>query len=164
VLRLHRLLNLSKKEVLVKFSEPVRSSKIVNFQSRGQAMQLDGKDDGSWVPGLSGEDPSTSAGNTIDDPTDDTLDTLRRARALHKKAIRAINDYILAAKVNRDGSTPAPAANTLFSSSPVRFLRPDLQRVKSSNAIIVANDIDAETSKFSFFGNARSFQPRPTFF
>ncbi len=63
--------------------------------------------DGAWVPGLSGRDPNESGGN-IDDPTDDTLDTLRYARAIHRKAISAINDFINQAKINRQGSTPVP--------------------------------------------------------
>lgn len=100
---------MSKREAVAKFSKPAPTAKIMLLQEQGRRMTFDGKDDGSWVPGLSGEDPSNSAGNTIDDPTDDTLDTLRRARAIHRKAIRAINDFINQAKINRQGSTPVPA-------------------------------------------------------
>jgi transcriptional regulator with XRE-family HTH domain len=112
VIRLCQTLSLSHREVAAKFSEPVRSSRILNLQQSiaglPAQMRLDGNDEGSWVPGLSGTDPNDS-GNTIVDPTDDTLDTLRRVRAIHRKAIRAINDFINQAKINRQGTTPPTA-------------------------------------------------------
>ena len=62
-------------------------------------MRFDGNDGGGWVPGLSGQDINDDC-NSIDD----TLDALRRARAIHKKAISAIDVYLVKAKVNRTGT------------------------------------------------------------
>ena len=75
---------------------------------------------GAYVLGLSGQDPNNSTG--IDDTPqagelpdhdhylDETLDTLSSVRKIHRSAIKVINDFILAAKVNRDGSqTPSTA-------------------------------------------------------
>jgi hypothetical protein len=120
LIKLCQTLSMSHREVATKLTEPARSSKILNLQesTAGQPAQMrfDLKDDGAWVPGLSGTDPN-DAGNTIVDPTDDTLDSLRRARAIHRKAIRAINEYLVQATVNRQGSTPVPADAPKFSRS-----------------------------------------------
>jgi hypothetical protein len=84
---------------------PVRSGRIQNLQERGQSrMRLDVNDGGGWVPGLSGTDPH-DAGTIDDTPDNETLDTLRSLRGVHRKIIRVINDYINEAKVNQ-GSTP----------------------------------------------------------
>jgi hypothetical protein len=121
VLRLHTLLNLSRREVLAKFSTPVRNSKILCLQEsvegRPARMRLDGNDSGAWVPGLSGTDPNDSTGidNTPSADTtgpvwdQDLIDNLRETRGYHRKAIRAINDFINRAKANRDGTTPPTA-------------------------------------------------------
>jgi hypothetical protein len=95
VLRLHRLMNLSHREVIAKFSAPARSSKITNFQRLGQKMQLDNS---GWYPAedhSGGVDPN-DAGNGIDNtPSADTsgppwdedfINVLREARSLHKDA------------------------------------------------------------------------------
>jgi transcriptional regulator with XRE-family HTH domain len=104
-----QVMDLPMRQAIATFTKPALTSKITQFQEQGRAMRFDGNDDdGAWCPGLSGKDPGESAGN-IDDPTNDTLDTLRYARAIHRKAISAINDYINQAKVNRLGSTPVPA-------------------------------------------------------
>jgi transcriptional regulator with XRE-family HTH domain len=102
-----QVVNLPVRQAIATFNRPTVTSKITQFQQQGRAMRFDSNDDdGAWVPGLSGRDPSDSVG--IADPTDDTLDTLRYARAIHRKAISAINDFINQAKINRQGSTPVP--------------------------------------------------------
>jgi hypothetical protein len=85
VLRLHRLMNLSKREEMCKFSAPVRSSKITQFQQLGQRMQLE--NDG-WVSNQSGVDPSGSGdiisvvGAASENGYDQaTVDVLRKVRA-----------------------------------------------------------------------------------
>jgi transcriptional regulator with XRE-family HTH domain len=96
------------------FSKPLRSSKIMELQEQGRRMRLD-NDGGGWVPGLSGRDPNDD-GDSIDDPDEDSLDALQRARAIHVKAINAIDKYIaVKAQVNRDGTTPPN--NQRFSTS-----------------------------------------------
>jgi transcriptional regulator with XRE-family HTH domain len=105
--------NMPVRQAVAKFNKPALSSKITKFQQQGRAMGFDSNDDGAWVPGLSGREPSDSVG--IADPTDDTLDTLRYARAIHRKAISAINDFINQAKINRQGSTPVPTDGQKFS-------------------------------------------------
>ena len=70
-LKLHTLLSLPRHQVMSKFSTPVRSGKIVNFQSRGQTMHLD--NDG-WYPGTggtgAGSDPNDTVGRSVDDTPD----------------------------------------------------------------------------------------------
>jgi hypothetical protein len=112
-LQLHKLLTLPKNQVMAKFHGPSRTSTITSFQFLGKKMQLD--TDG-WVPGLSGTDPNNST--TIDDTPDAdtsvtveaTVATLRQVRSIHRKAIKAINNWIVNAdvrsKVNRSGTTP----------------------------------------------------------
>jgi transcriptional regulator with XRE-family HTH domain len=122
IIKLCKTLSLTHREVAAKFSDPVRSSKILNLQEsvegRPAQMRLDGS--GSWVPGLVGDDPNDSTG--IDNTPqaselpehghylDETLDTLRSVRKIHRAAIKVINDFILAAKVNRDGTQTPPTA------------------------------------------------------
>jgi transcriptional regulator with XRE-family HTH domain len=105
--------NMPVQQAVAKFSKPALTSKITQFQQQSRAMRFDADDDGAWIPGLSGRDPNESA--SIDDPTDDTLDTLRYARAIHRKAISAINDFINQAKINRHGSTSVPTDGQKFS-------------------------------------------------
>jgi hypothetical protein len=109
-------------EVVAKFSTPAKSSKILNLQQSTQGrparMRLDAND-GAWVPGLSGIDPDGSTDIT-DTPSDgaatgpvwdqDLIDTLRATRGFHRKAVRAINDYINRAKVNAGIATPTGVA------------------------------------------------------
>jgi hypothetical protein len=96
--------NMPRAKAVAAFSKPLRSSKIMELQEQGRKMRLD-DDGGGWVPGLSGRD--INDGNSIDDPDEDTLDALQRARAIHVKAINAIDKYIaVKAQVNRDGTTP----------------------------------------------------------
>jgi hypothetical protein len=106
--------NMPVQRAIAKFNKLGLTSKITQFQQQGRAMRFDSNDDdGAWVPGVSGRDPSDSVG--IAGPTDDTLDTLRYARAIHRKAIPAINDFINQAKINRQGSTPVPVDGQKFS-------------------------------------------------
>ena len=109
IIRLCQTLSLSHREVAARFTEPVRSSKILSLQEstegRPAQMRLDGNDDGAWVPGLSGVDPD-SIGN------DDPLGVLRRGSRDHRKAIKVINDYIQKAKANKEGSTPVSRRRT----------------------------------------------------
>jgi hypothetical protein len=78
-------------------------------------MTLDANDTGSWVP-REGEknDPvdSTDITNTPKEGAatgpiwdQNVIDLLRETRGYHRKAVRAINDYIAKAKANRDGTT-----------------------------------------------------------
>jgi transcriptional regulator with XRE-family HTH domain len=120
LIRLCQVLSLSHRELETKFAAPVMSSKILRLQEStfGQParMRLDASDTGSWVPGLSGTDPNDQ-GNSIDDAPDaDTtgpvwdqalIDTLRETRGLHRKAVRAINQYINQAKVNAGIAAPS---------------------------------------------------------
>jgi hypothetical protein len=62
VLQLHRLLSLPKNEVIAKFSTPVRSSKIVGFQSLGRPMRLDNS---GWVAREGGTDDPVNSGSDI---------------------------------------------------------------------------------------------------
>jgi hypothetical protein len=107
--RLLKFVALPKREAIAKFSASTRSSKVVSFQSQGKRMYFD--NDG-WVSGT-GVDP-----NGTDDITSivgaasennyspSTTDVLRQCRALHRKAIRAINDILQKASPNAQGSTP----------------------------------------------------------
>jgi hypothetical protein len=45
---------MSKREAVAKFSKPAPTGTIMLLQEQGRRMTFDGKDDGSWVPGLSG--------------------------------------------------------------------------------------------------------------
>ena len=78
-------------------------------------MRLDNE---GWYPsedGSGGQDPN-DAGNGIDNtPSADTtgpawdqnlIDVLRETRGYHRKAVRAINDYINKAKANAGITTP----------------------------------------------------------
>jgi plasmid maintenance system antidote protein VapI len=121
VLRLHRLMNLSKKEVWCLFSKPVLTSQILNLQESTQGrparMRLDNS---GWYPGTGGSgagvDPNDAIGNGIDNTPDadttgpiwnqDLIDVLRETRGYHRKAVRAINDYINRAKANAGITTP----------------------------------------------------------
>jgi hypothetical protein len=122
-LKLHKLLNLSRNEVIKKFIRPARSSKILNLQEsvQGQPARMR-LDNSGWYPGTggsgAGQDPAD--GRTIDDAPDavtagpglwnqDLIDTLREARGYHRLIVRAINNFIQNAKANRDGSTAATA-------------------------------------------------------
>jgi transcriptional regulator with XRE-family HTH domain len=96
--------NMPRAKAVAAFSKPIRSGRIMELQEQGRKIRLDDSG-GSWVPGLSGRDINDD-GNSIDDPDDDTLDSLQRARAIHVKAINAIDKYIaVKAQVNRDGPT-----------------------------------------------------------
>jgi transcriptional regulator with XRE-family HTH domain len=125
IIKLCQTLSLSKRDVAMKFStKPARTAKILSLQEStcGQParIRLDVNDPGSYVPGLSGTDPNNSTGidNTPqaselpdhDHYLDETLDTLRSVRKIHRAAIKVINDFILAAKVNRDGTQTQPTA------------------------------------------------------
>jgi hypothetical protein len=122
VLRLHKLFNLSRREVLTKFSAPVRSSKILQLQESVQGrparMRLDSS---GWYPGTGGSgagvDPNDAIGNGIDNTPDadgtgpvwdqDLIDSLREARGYHRKIVRAINGFINQAKVNAGITVPS---------------------------------------------------------
>jgi hypothetical protein len=114
VLRLHRLMSLSRREVIAKFSAPARSSKILCLQERGKAkMSLDNVGGDGWQP----REGSSNDPNGTDDITSvvgaasennyspSTTDVLRQCRALHRKAIRAINSILQKASPNPQGTT-----------------------------------------------------------
>ena len=117
IIKLCQTLNLSHREVAEKFSEPVRTAKLMHLQESvlGQPAQMRMDDSGgSWTPGLVGVDPAI--GGTIVDPPDDgptdaDLNCLRQVRKIHRQAIRLINSFINTAKqarVNRGDGTTAP--------------------------------------------------------
>lgn len=130
-LQLHTLLSLPPHEVTKKFSQPVRSSKILNLQQsvQGQPARMRLDNDG-WVSGQSGVDPSNST--TVDDTADANVSTaatatvLRQVPSLHRKAIKAINGWLLSQKVNQ-GSTALTSqrfsARRILKS--IRFARAD---------------------------------------
>lgn len=121
-LSLHKLLSLPRNEVRKKFSQPVKSSKILNLQESTQGrparMRLDNS---GWTPGAgnSGQGQDPNDGRTIDDSPDAStsgplwdqslIETLRESRGYHRLIIRAIISFIQNAKANRDGSTAATA-------------------------------------------------------
>jgi hypothetical protein len=96
--------------VIKKFSQPVRSSRILNLQQsvQGQPARMHLDNDG-WVSG-SGNDPNNST--TVDETEDADVSTaatatvLRQVRSLHRKAIRAINGWLLSQKVNQGSTAP----------------------------------------------------------
>jgi hypothetical protein len=113
--RLLKFVALPKREAIATFSAPVRSSKILELQEKGyRRTHFD--DSGSWVPGLSGIDPAGTTG--IDDTPDadelpehdhyldETIDTLRQVRQIHRSAIKVINQFIQSSKVNQGSTAP----------------------------------------------------------
>jgi transcriptional regulator with XRE-family HTH domain len=76
--------NMPRQQAVAAFSKPSRSSRIMELQEKGRRMHLD--DGGGWVPGRT-SDPN-DLGDSIIDPDNDTLDSLRRARAIHVKGYR----------------------------------------------------------------------------
>jgi hypothetical protein len=118
VLRLHKLFNLSKREVLAKFCQPVRTSKILCLQEsvQGQPARMRLHNSG-WYPSedsSGGVDPLNSTGidNTPSADTtgpvwdQDLIDVLREARGYHRAIVRSINSYIAKAKVNAGITVP----------------------------------------------------------
>lgn len=104
--------NMTRKQAIAQFTVPVRTSKVVAFQSQGRRMHFD--NDG-YVPGLSGTDPNDDGRDITDVPDaasqngydQATEDVLRQVRGLHRKAIRAIDDLLVQkARPNPQGSTP----------------------------------------------------------
>lgn len=93
---------------------------VKRFEFKGKPLtshieHFSSSDDGSWIPGLIGSDPS-GANSIIDSPPHDpadclasTLTCLAFLQALHRKAISAIDNFINQAQVNRTGSTPPTA-------------------------------------------------------
>jgi hypothetical protein len=118
VLRLHRLMSLSRREVIAKFSAHARSSRITQFQQLGQKMRLDNS---GWCPSEGntggGVDPYDPNSNDITDtPSADTtgpvwnqslIDAPRETRGYHRQAVRAINSYIAKAKANAGITVPS---------------------------------------------------------
>lgn len=107
---------MAKREVIARFSKPALTSKILNLQERGRSkMRL--HNDG-WYPGTggtgAGSDPNDTVGRSVDDTpdADTSMDvaamaaTLRSVRSLHRKAIRAINQWLVSSKVNQGSTSP----------------------------------------------------------
>jgi hypothetical protein len=110
-----KFINMPKQQAVAKFTQSPITSKVMLLQENGRSMQLD-RNDGAWVPGLSGLDPSLSGGSIDDTPDADTtgpiwdqnlIDSLRETRGIHRQAIKAINQYINKAKVNAGIVTPS---------------------------------------------------------
>jgi hypothetical protein len=109
-----KFIAMPKREAIAQFSKPVPTSKILNLQERGKSrMRLDNS---GWTPGVgdSGQGQDPAIGSSIDTVSDaDTsmdaealVATLRQVRSLHRKAIRAINQYIVQSKVSDGSQTP----------------------------------------------------------
>ena len=109
-----KYVNLPKQQAVAKFTQSPITSQIMLLQQNGERISLD-RNDGAWVPGLSGNDPSGTS--SIDDTPDaDTsgpvwdqslIDTLRETRGYHRAACKAINQYINAAKTAAGIVTPS---------------------------------------------------------
>jgi hypothetical protein len=106
--------SMPKQQAVAKLTQSPITSQIMLLQQNGQRISLD-KNDGAWVPGLSGTDPdgSSSIEDTPDADTSgpvwdqDLIDTLRETRGYHRQAVKAINQYINQAKVNAGIVTPS---------------------------------------------------------
>jgi hypothetical protein len=112
-----KFIAMPKTEAIARFSsKPHPTAQILNLQERGQSkMRFD--NDG-WYPGTggsgAGSDPNDTVGRSVDDTPDAdtsmdvaaTVATLRQVRSLHRKAIRAINQYIVQSKVSDGSQTP----------------------------------------------------------
>jgi hypothetical protein len=108
-----KFVNFPKQQAVGKLTQSPITSKVMLLQEKGRRMKL-GRNDGAWVPGLSGVDPNGS-GSIEDTPDADTsgpvwdqdlIDNLRETRGIHRQAIKAINQYINKAKVNVGIVTP----------------------------------------------------------
>ena len=106
--------NMPKQQAIAKLTQSPITSQIMLLQQNGKRISLD-RNDGAWVPGLSGSDPATNSGSIDDAPDADTsgpvwdqtlIDTLREARGYHRQAVKAINQYINQAKANAGIVTP----------------------------------------------------------
>ncbi len=101
---------MTKKEAIVKFSAPIPTCQITNFQSLGQSMELD--NDG-WVSREGGRPKTLISWNGDITTTPDadthydqaTVDLLRQVRGYHRIAIKAINGYLNKARPNPNGMT-----------------------------------------------------------
>jgi transcriptional regulator with XRE-family HTH domain len=118
IIKLCQALSLSHQEIQTKFAQPISSAKILNLQQSvaglpARPMRLDAND-GAWVPGQSGVDPSVDSsivdpGDAPDGPTAEDLALLRNLRKIHRQGIKIINNFINSipnrASVNRSGTT-----------------------------------------------------------
>jgi hypothetical protein len=103
-----------KQQAVAKLTESTITSQIMLLQRNGKRISLD-KNDGAWVPGLSGQGPNDSG--SIDEAPDadisgpvwdqSLIDTLRETRGYHRQEVKAINQYINQAKVNAGIVTPS---------------------------------------------------------
>jgi predicted transcriptional regulator len=107
--------NMPKQQAVAKLTQLLITSKIMLLQQNGRRISLD-RNDGAWVPGLSGNNPATDSGSIDDTPDADTsgpvwdqslIDTLREIRGYHRAACKAINQYINAAKTAAGIVTPS---------------------------------------------------------
>jgi predicted XRE-type DNA-binding protein len=114
-LALVRLMNLSKRDLELKFSAPEKTrAAIVSLQECGRKIQL-ASDGGSWVPGLvdGGPDPNdstaitgTNANPARTAPDDDDWEFLAGLAGLHQEIIDRINArQAQKARPNPNGST-----------------------------------------------------------
>jgi hypothetical protein len=105
-----KYVNQPKQQAIAQLTQSPISSRMMLLQEQGRSMRLDNT---GWYPGAdgsgAGQDPND--GRTIDDAPDavtagpafwdqDLIDVLRETRGFHRKAVRAINDYITKAKAN----------------------------------------------------------------
>jgi hypothetical protein len=90
--------NMPKQQAVAKLTESTITSQIMLLQRNGKRISLD-KNDGAWVPGLSGQGPNDSG--SIDEAPDadisgpvwdqSLIDTLRETRGYHRQEVKAIN-------------------------------------------------------------------------
>jgi transcriptional regulator with XRE-family HTH domain len=106
--------NMPKQLAVAKLTQSFITSQIMLLQQNGGRISLD-RNDGAWVPGLSGTDPNDS-GSINDTPDADTsgpiwdqdlIDTLRETRGYHRQAVKQINAYIAKAQANAGIVTPS---------------------------------------------------------
>ena len=111
-----QLIEASKAQLEAKLAGKAGGSQIVSLQERGRPMKLDSS--GSWVPGLSGQDPNgtddiTGVRTARDlDNSDDyqarITAFLKDQQSLYRQAIAHIDNYLAnfqKAKVNKSGNT-----------------------------------------------------------
>ena len=106
--------NMPRQQAVAKLTQSPITSQIMLLQSNRRRISLD-RNDGAWVPGLSGIDPASGSSSIHDTPDADTsgpvwdqsmIDVLRETRGYHRQAVKAINQYINAAKANAGIVTP----------------------------------------------------------
>jgi hypothetical protein len=101
-----KFIAMRKPEAVATFTKPAPTSRIMLLQEQGRKMRLDVNDGSGWLPREGSTDDPNDTGTIDDTPDNETLDTLRSLRGVHRKIIRVLNDYINAAKINQGSTAP----------------------------------------------------------